>query len=118
MLKNKFYLKANKYLAIFFMLLIVSSCSSLSSLKFWGGDEIDPDKPVLLVIPSKISAERCAQKHDPFPDTPERRMLRYDLYTKASQLRYWKVIDAVRPIKSVFSDIINDDLSPAVPNRY
>ena len=45
MLKNKFYLKANKYLAIFFMLFIVSSCSSLSSLKFWGSDEIDPDEP-------------------------------------------------------------------------
>ena len=48
MLKNKFYPKANKYLAIFFMLFIVSSCSSLSSLKFWGSDEIDPDEPVVL----------------------------------------------------------------------
>ena len=48
MLKNKFYLKVNKYLAIFFMLFIVSSCSSLSSLKFWGSDEIDPDEPVVL----------------------------------------------------------------------
>ena len=27
------------------MLFIVSSCSSLSSLKFWGSDEIDPDEP-------------------------------------------------------------------------
>ena len=48
MLKNKFYSKANKYLVIFFMLFIVSSCSSLSSLKFWGSDEIDPDEPVVL----------------------------------------------------------------------
>ncbi len=48
MLKNKFYPKANKYLVIFFMLFIVSSCSSLSSLKFWGSDEIDPDEPVVL----------------------------------------------------------------------
>ena len=77
-----------------------------------------PDKPVLLMIPSEMSAERCAQKYDPFPDTPERRVLRYDLYAKASRLRYWQVIDAARPIKSVFSDIINDDLSPAGPNRY
>ena len=48
MLKNKFYLKVNKYLAIFFMIFIVSSCSSLSALKFWGSDEIDPDEPVVL----------------------------------------------------------------------
>ena len=48
MLKNKFYPKANKYLAIFFMLFIVSSCSSLSALKFWGSDEIDSDEPVVL----------------------------------------------------------------------
>jgi len=48
MLKNKLYLKANKYLTIFFMLFIVSSCSSLSSLKFWGSDEIDTDEPIPL----------------------------------------------------------------------
>ena len=48
MIINKFYPKANKYLVIFFMLFIVSSCSSLSSLKFWGSDEIDPDEPVVL----------------------------------------------------------------------
>ena len=42
-----------------------------------------PDKPVLLMIPSQMSADRCAQKYDPFPDTPERRILRYDLYSKA-----------------------------------
>ena len=48
MLKNRFYTKANKYLATFFLLFIVSSCSSLSSLKFWGSDKIDPDEPVVL----------------------------------------------------------------------
>lgn len=69
-----------------------------------------PNKPVLLMIPSEISAERCAQKYDPFPDTPERRILRYNLYVKASRLKYWQVVDATRPIQSVFSDIIIDDL--------
>jgi thymidylate kinase len=69
-----------------------------------------PDNPVLLMIPSKMSADRCAQKYDPFPDTPERRAQRYDFYERASRLEHWNVIDATRSIKSVFREIINDNL--------
>ena len=69
-----------------------------------------PDKAVLLMIPSKLSADRCAKKYDPFPDTPERRILRYDLYASAKRHEYWQVVDATRSIKSVFHDIVNDDL--------
>ena len=69
-----------------------------------------PDKPVLLMIPSKMSAERCAQKYDPFPDTPERRRQRYELYKTASISDRWKVVDATRSVTAVFGDIISDDL--------
>jgi thymidylate kinase len=69
-----------------------------------------PDKPVLLMIPSKMSADRCAQKYDPFPDTPERRRQRYELYKTASILDRWKVIDATRSVTAVFGDIVNDNV--------
>ena len=42
-------LKAKKFFGIYLILAILSSCSSLSSMKFWGDDDdIDPDEPVEL----------------------------------------------------------------------
>jgi outer membrane protein assembly factor BamB len=42
-------LKAKKFFGIYLILVILSSCSSLSSMKFWGDDDdIDPDEPVEL----------------------------------------------------------------------
>ena len=43
-----FNLKTNNYLVAFLLILILSSCSSLSSLKFWGSEDIDPDEPKTL----------------------------------------------------------------------
>lgn len=68
-----------------------------------------PDKPVLLMIPLSLSESRCSQKYDPFPDTPERRKQRYELYKTASMLDRWKVIDATRSVAVVFGDIISDN---------
>ena len=42
-------LKAKKFFGIYLILVILSSCSSFSSMKFWGDDDdIDPDEPVEL----------------------------------------------------------------------
>ena len=42
-------LKAKKFFRIYLILVILSSCSSFSSMKFWGDDDdIDPDEPVEL----------------------------------------------------------------------
>jgi hypothetical protein len=37
--------KAKTFFVIPFLVLFLSSCSSLSSLKFWGDDELDSDEP-------------------------------------------------------------------------
>ena len=43
-----FNLKTNNYLVAFLLIFILSSCSSLSSLKFWESEDIDPDEPKTL----------------------------------------------------------------------
>ena len=48
MLIHIFNLKTNNYLVAFLLIFILSSCSSLSSLKFWGSEDIDPDEPKTL----------------------------------------------------------------------
>lgn len=65
-----------------------------------------PDRSVLLMIPIEVSEARCLQKYEPFPDTPERRKLRYHFYKIASKFKYWDVIDSTRPVDIVFSDIL------------
>jgi len=65
-----------------------------------------PKLEFLLTIPLKFSDERCKQKFEPFPDTPERRKRRYKLYQEAEKLSYWKVIDSTRPLEKVFEDIL------------
>ena len=42
-------MKTNKFIAMFLILFVLSSCSSLSSMKFWGSDEVDSDEPKTLV---------------------------------------------------------------------
>ena len=48
MLINTSHLKINNYLVAFLLILLLSSCSSLSSLKFWESEDIDPDEPKAL----------------------------------------------------------------------
>ena len=67
-----------------------------------------PEKAILLMIPLTLSEKRCLQKYDPFPDTPERRKERYELYGTISKLKHWDVIDSNRSIAVVFEDIMND----------
>ena len=49
MLENLSNMKTNKFTAMFLILFVLSSCSSLSSMKFWGSDEVDSDEPKTLV---------------------------------------------------------------------
>ena len=60
------------------------------------------------MIPLSLSEERCLQKYEPFPDTPERRKQRYELYEAISKLKYWDVIDSTSSIATVFEDIMSD----------
>lgn len=48
MQENLLNIKANKFIAMFLVLFVLSSCSSLSSMKFWGSDEADSDEPKTL----------------------------------------------------------------------
>lgn len=66
-----------------------------------------PDRAVLLMIPLNLSEQRCLQKYEPFPDTPERRKRRYKLYQSHRNSEHWKVIDATRPILDVYEEIMD-----------
>tara|TARA_B100001093_G_C26780401_1_gene994335 strand:+ start:176 stop:823 length:648 start_codon:yes stop_codon:yes gene_type:complete len=65
-----------------------------------------PDKYLLLTIPSEMSEFRCSQKYDPFPDTEETRIKRYKLYEEEFNSNRWLLINAEKPIESVFQDIL------------
>lgn len=45
---------------------------------------------------------RCAQKYDPFPDTPEIRERRFKLYKNNAKFGYWDVIDSTQLAEDVF----------------
>jgi len=64
-----------------------------------------PSVEYLLMIPIKISEQRCLQKYEPFPDTIERKRDRYKLYKSISTLDKWIVIDATQSSEAVFSRI-------------
>lgn len=64
-----------------------------------------PHLQCLLMIPYELSEKRCAQKYEPFPDTPERRRQRYSLYAEAAQRFEWRIIDSTQPIDAVFTEI-------------
>lgn len=65
-----------------------------------------PSVACLLMIPQNLSEQRCRRKYEPFPDSPERRRRRYELYARDADLRSWKVIDATRACDAVFIDIV------------
>ena len=67
-----------------------------------------PERAVLLMIPLALSEARCAQKYDPFPETPERRKRRFQLYEEASVAQYWEVIDSTDSRDTVFRKILNE----------
>ena len=69
-----------------------------------------PQKSALLMISMELSEERCSNKFDPFPDTPEIRKIRYQLYKAASNKKHWDVINASESIDSVFRNIMNKDI--------
>ncbi|MDC0440078.1 outer membrane protein assembly factor BamB, partial [Gammaproteobacteria bacterium] len=47
-LKNYFFKNQKQYISIL-SVIILSSCSSIESMKFWGNDDIDLDEPRPLV---------------------------------------------------------------------
>ena len=54
---NVMFLKqTSKFFLIPFLIVFLSSCSSLSSMKFWGNDELDQDEPRLLQDISNIKS--------------------------------------------------------------
>ena len=54
---NVMYLKqTSKFFLIPFLVVFLSSCSSLSSMKFWGNDELDLDEPRALQDISNIKS--------------------------------------------------------------
>jgi len=65
-----------------------------------------PVKQVLLVIPLEVSIRRCEQKYDPFPDMPEIRKKRHDLYIHAAKDGKFFVIDAEQNSEDVLKEII------------
>ena len=66
-----------------------------------------PDKSILLTIPLSLSEERCLKKFDPFPDSPEVRETRYQLYVSLSKKNKWKIIDSSSSRDDVFQAIMN-----------
>lgn len=64
-----------------------------------------PHLQCLLLIPWELSAQRCTQKYEPFPDSPDRRLQRFSLYQTAAKRYDWKIIDATQPIDAVFAKI-------------
>ncbi len=64
-----------------------------------------PSVEYLLMIPIETSEKRCLQKYEPFPDTPERRSRRYNLYKEIVDLNKWTVIDATQTAEAVFVEI-------------
>jgi thymidylate kinase len=68
-----------------------------------------PSVEYLLMIPIKLSEERCLQKYEPFPDTPQRRKIRFKLYDEMSKNSNLDVINATQNVENVF-DIIQRKL--------
>ena len=66
-----------------------------------------PFKEVLLMIPIKVSEDRCKQKFDPFPDSPEIRIKRYNFYKDFSKKGHFDLVDAQKSEKQVLEEIIN-----------
>ena len=64
-----------------------------------------PSVEYLLMIPIRLSEERCLKKYEPFPDTPERRKIRFKLYKELSKSNKLLVIDATKNIENVFETI-------------
>ncbi len=64
-----------------------------------------PDVEYLLMIPIKVSENRCMLKYEPFPDDPERRARRYKLYQKVSILSNWTLLDSTHSVDAVFTKI-------------
>ena len=65
----------------------------------------NPSVEYLLMIPIKLSEERCLQKYEPFPDTPQRRKTRFKLYDELSKYNKLVVLDATQNIENVFDKI-------------
>ena len=73
-----------------------------------------PNVEYLLMIPIKLSEQRCLQKYEPFPDTPERRKIRYDLYENLSKSdNEVYTIDATQKVEDVF-DIMETQLKEII----
>ena len=66
-----------------------------------------PDVAFLLTIPLGESEVRCSQKYDPFPDPPDVRARRFELYRSLAQQGSWYAIDATKPVDKLFAEILS-----------
>ena len=64
-----------------------------------------PDVHFLMLIPVEESLRRSRQKKEPFPDPPERLVARLECYRRIEPLRGQIVLDGLRPLDEVFSEI-------------
>lgn len=64
-----------------------------------------PDFAFLLLLPVEDTLKRCAEKDEPFSDTPERSQERLDCYEIYGQKPFFRVIDARVSVDEVTAQI-------------
>ncbi len=66
-----------------------------------------PHHRFLLMVPPDISAERCAQKNEPYPDDVQQRARRYTAYRQLASAGTHTVIDATQSVETVHRHLCN-----------
>lgn len=64
-----------------------------------------PDNAILLNLPYELLNARIVAKNEPFPDTDEVRLQRWNAYQGYSQQGFFQVVDSSQTISEVHSDI-------------
>lgn len=66
-----------------------------------------PDLELFISVPWELVLERAARKNEPFPDSPETRRRRYEIYERLLQQREFTVIDGSKDIDTVHRQIVH-----------
>lgn len=64
-----------------------------------------PSGAILFLIPVDESIQRCQQKDEPFPATPEVLARRHSAYETWAAVGDWHVIDGLRPVEDIAEEI-------------
>ena len=65
-----------------------------------------PELSFLMMISHQEMLERMAQKQEPFPDPPEIRDKRYEVYRQLADTGRYTIIDAGHSVDEVFAEIV------------